>query len=118
MSTELAIGVAIALVVAWMVIKMKSGETKMSASGVQEKIKAGAKIIDVRSLEEFREGAYPGAVNIPLPELKRRLAEIPQDKTVVLYCMSGARSAMAARTLKMAGYENVVNAGGLGDMPR
>ena len=37
---------------------------------------------------------------------------------MVLYCASGARSGMAARVLKQAGYADVVNAGGLGDMPR
>jgi phage shock protein E len=37
---------------------------------------------------------------------------------VVLYCASGARSGVAARILKQAGYAEVVNAGGLGDMPR
>jgi rhodanese-related sulfurtransferase len=36
---------------------------------------------------------------------------------VVLYCASGGRSAMAARFLKQNGYADVVNAGGLGDMP-
>jgi len=36
----------------------------------------------------------------------------------VLYCASGGRSSMAARLLKQAGYAEVVNAGGLGDMPR
>jgi len=71
----------------------------------------------VRSPDEFRDGAYAGAVNIPLQDLGRRLAEIPKDKAVVLYCASGARSGMAARVLKQAGYADVVNAGGLGDMP-
>ena len=90
----------------------------MASSIVIEKIKSGAKIVDVRSAEEFRDGAYPGAVNIPLNELSRRLGEIPKDKPVVLYCMSGARSASAARVLKQAGFPDVVNAGGLSDMPR
>lgn len=89
-----------------------------AASGmVAERIKAGAKIVDVRSPEEFQGGAYPGAVNIPLQLLQARLREIPRDRPVVLYCASGARSAMAARLLKQAGYADVVNAGGLSDMP-
>jgi len=75
-------------------------------------------VVDVRSPEEFRDGAYAGAVNIPLQELGRRVAEIPKDKPVVLYCASGGRSGMAARVLKQAGYAEVFNAGGLGDMPR
>jgi phage shock protein E len=78
----------------------------------------GASVVDVRSEDEFRDGAYPGAVNIPLHELSVRMGEIPRNRKVVLYCASGARSAVAARLLQQAGYAEVVNAGGLGDMPR
>lgn len=87
-------------------------------STVKQKIEAGAKIVDVRTPEEFRDGGYPGAVNIPLQVLGARMNEIPKDKAVVLYCASGGRSGMAARQLKQAGYADVTNAGGLGDMPR
>lgn len=85
---------------------------------VKERIQAGAKIVDVRTPDEFRDGAYPGAVNIPVQSLGARLAEIPKDKPIVVYCASGGRSATAARLLKQAGYADVINAGGLGDMPR
>ncbi|MGC4118740.1 MAG: rhodanese-like domain-containing protein [Myxococcales bacterium] len=90
----------------------------MASKVVIEKIKAGAKVVDVRSPDEFRDGAYTGAVNIPLQDLQRRLAEIPKDQPVVLYCASGARSSMGARILKQAGYADVINAGGLDDMPQ
>jgi phage shock protein E len=109
---------AIVVVVAWFIMKYLLGGGKMPANIVLEKIKSGAKIVDVRSPEEFQDGAYPGAVNIPLQQLSQRMGEIPKDKPVVLYCLSGARSASAARTLKKAGYTDVINAGGLGDMPR
>jgi phage shock protein E len=89
----------------------------MASNVVMEKLKAGASVVDVRSPDEFRDGAYQGAVNIPLHELPRRLAEIPRDRPVVLYCASGARSSAAARMLKQAGLTDVVNAGGLDDMP-
>ena len=86
---------------------------------IKEKITAGARIIDVRSPGEFRDGAYPGAVNIPLATLPARLMELePKDKPIVLYCASGARSGQASRILKQAGFADVVNAGGLADMPR
>jgi phage shock protein E len=91
----------------------------MAASIIMEKIKAGAKIIDVRTTDEFADGSYPGAVNIPLAILAARLDELgPKDKPIVLYCASGARSAQAARILKQAGYADVMNAGGIDDMPR
>ncbi len=102
---------------AWLIIRrFIGGKAKMNI--VKQKIEAGAKIVDVRSPEEFRDGAYPGAVNIPLQDLARRAGEIPKEKPVVLYCASGARSGLAARQLKQAGFADVVNAGGLGDMPQ
>ncbi|MGA9406929.1 MAG: rhodanese-like domain-containing protein [Bacteroidota bacterium] len=81
-------------------------------------IKAGAKIIDVRTSEEFNEEHYPNALNIPVDQIRRRLAEFGEKNTpIVLYCASGSRSAFAARLLKSAGYTDVINAGGLDDMP-
>ncbi len=85
---------------------------------VMEKLKAGAKIVDVRTPDEFRDGAYPGAVNIPVHELGTRLAEVPKNVPVILYCASGARSAAAAQLLRRSGYADVINAGGLEDMPQ
>ena len=70
-------------------------------------------LVDVRTPEEFREGRIPGAVNIPLQSLQSRLAELPQDETIVLYCRSGNRSADAARILARAGYESVYDMGGI-----
>jgi len=88
------------------------------ASNVKEMIKAGAKIIDVRSPGEFADESYPGAVNIPLNVLPAKVMDLgPKDGPIVLYCASGARSAQAARFLKQEGFTNVVNAGGLSDMP-
>jgi phage shock protein E len=91
----------------------------MAANTIKEKIAAGARIIDVRSVAEFKDGAYPGAVNIPLSLIPLKLKELePRETPIVLYCASGARSGQAARLLKAAGFTDVVNAGGLDDMPR
>lgn len=108
---------AVIAVAAWLVIRRFIGG-KASMSIVKQKIEAGASIVDVRTPEEYRDGGYPGAVNIPLQVLGARLGEIPKDRPVVLYCASGGRSGLAARQLKAAGYADVINAGGLGDMPR
>ncbi len=87
-------------------------------STVKEQIAAGARVIDVRTTAEFRDGAYRGAVNIPLAILPARMHELePKDRPIVLYCASGARSGQAARFLKQNGFTDVVNAGGLDDMP-
>jgi phage shock protein E len=91
----------------------------MAGSTVKDRIAAGARVIDVRSLAEFADGAYPGAVNIPLAALPARMHELePKDKPLVLYCASGARSGQGMRFLKQNGFTDVINAGGLDDMPR
>jgi rhodanese-related sulfurtransferase len=87
------------------------------ANIVLEKIQSGATILDVRTPDEFRDGAYKGAVNIPLSDLGIRKAELKPDVPVVVYCASGARSAKGARLLKEAGFRDVINAGGLLQMP-
>ncbi|MGD0836282.1 MAG: rhodanese-like domain-containing protein [Polyangia bacterium] len=112
MLTYLAIGV-----IAVIVLKRLLGGGKVASSIVKQKLESGAIIIDVRTPDEFRDGAYPGAKNIPLSDLGRRLGEIPKDRPVVLYCASGARSSSAARAMRQAGYADVINAGGLADMP-
>ena len=109
---------AVVAVVGYLVVRRFLKGGKVAQNVVVELIKAGAQVVDVRSPEEFRDGSYQGAANIPVNDLPRRMGELKKDKAVVLYCASGARSGMAARMLKQAGYAPVVNAGGLGDMPR
>ena len=109
---------AAAAVVVLLVGRRLIGGGKVSSSVVLEKIKAGATVVDVRTPEEFRDGFYQGAINIPLQDLGRRQGEIPKDRPVVLYCASGGRSGVAARMLRSAGWADVTNAGGLHDMPR
>lgn len=72
---------------------------------------SGATLVDVRSLAEFEAAHAPGTVNIPLPELSRRLDEIPRSAPVVLACASGTRSGMARLMLRRHGYHNVYNIG-------
>lgn len=78
---------------------------------------SGPLIIDVRTPMEFRGGAYPGAINIPLDDLPEQAMELEdKDQPIVLYCASGARSAYGQRILKQLGFKNVRNAGGLADI--
>ena len=88
-------------------------------SGLESKIKAGAMVVDVRTAEEFREEHYPNALNIPIDQIRQRLVEFGEKSaSIVVYCATGSRSAFAAKMLKSAGYTDVINAGGLEDMPR
>ena len=51
------------------------------------RVKAGEiTVLDVRPLEEYRAGHVPGALSIPVGELKARLKELPKDREVVAYC--------------------------------
>ena len=75
-------------------------------------VAAGARLLDVRSSDEFSGGHLPGAVNIPVQELDRRLAEVgPVERDVVVYCRSGQRSSRAAQLLREHGYTKVHNLG-------
>lgn len=64
-------------------------------------------VLDVRTPEEYVAGHVPGAVNIPHDQVAARLAEVPKDKDVVLYCRSGRRAAMAAEVLAGNGYAHL-----------
>lgn len=72
-------------------------------------------VLDVRAPEEFVTGHVPGAVNIPYDQVAARLAEVPKDKDVVLYCRSGRRAGMAAEVLAANGYTRLKHLEG--DMP-
>lgn len=69
-------------------------------------------LIDVRTPTEFAAGAIPGAVNIPVDELRDRLGEIPQDRRVVAYCQVGQRGYLATRILLQSGYQATNLSGG------
>jgi len=97
---------------------LAGGGRRVSSNVVLEKIKAGATVVDVRSPGEYQTEAYPGAVNIPVQELDRRLGELRRDQPIVVYCGSGMRSASAERLLRSRGFADVLNAGRLGQMPR
>jgi glyoxylase-like metal-dependent hydrolase (beta-lactamase superfamily II) len=68
---------------------------------------AGVLLVDVRNPAEVEAGDIPGAQHLPLPQLRRRLAEVRRDGRVVLYCASGWRSAVAASYLRSQGYSDV-----------
>lgn len=75
-------------------------------------------VVDVRTTEEFRSGAFPGAVNIPLDDLNQRIKEFGANasREITVYCASGARSAYAQRMLQQVGFTEVKNGGGLMQM--
>jgi phage shock protein E len=105
------------------IVALVASRWTLGASGkvvdiVRAKIKAGALVVDVRTPQEFETGAYPGAINIPLAEVEKRLADFGDRKNaVVVYCRSGNRSGQAKKILEKNGFSDVTNGGGLKDMP-
>ncbi|WP_217474595.1 rhodanese-like domain-containing protein [Stutzerimonas stutzeri] len=75
-------------------------------------------LLDVRTAEEYADGALPGATRIETQDLAARIASVAPDKDapVVVYCRSGRRSSAAQDLLQDMGYRQVINAGGYDDL--
>jgi molybdopterin/thiamine biosynthesis adenylyltransferase/rhodanese-related sulfurtransferase len=90
--------------------QVKSQIDEVDPGQVHEVLGNGAVIVDVRETEEVAQGKIPGAVHVPRGYLESRIEGAAPDRSqrVVLYCASGNRSALAAKTLQEdLGYENV-----------
>ncbi len=68
-------------------------------------------LVDVRTPQEFAAGRIPGAINIPVDELRSRLGELRRDRRWAAYCQAGQRGYIATRILRQRGFD-VVNVGG------
>ncbi len=68
-------------------------------------------LLDVRTPEEFEAGSLPEAINIPVDELRNRLAELQKDRKIAAFCQVGQRGYLATRILLQSGFD-VVNIGG------
>lgn len=87
--------------------------TDLSTRDAKALVAHGALLLDVRTSWEFAEEHLPNAVNIPVEELQKRVAEVPRDREIVVYCHSGARAGVAAILLKKAGHTRVHNLGAM-----
>lgn len=67
--------------------------------------------LDVRTTQEFAAGHIPGAVNIPVDDLRSRLGELPRGQGIAVYCQVGQRGYLATRILRQFGF-SAVNLGG------
>ncbi len=90
---------------------------KGQSSGKLKDILPQAKIIDVRTTAEFKEGRFPGAINIAVDKLSKSAKKLgDQGDPIVVYCASGSRARQAARILKTLGYRKVYVGGTLASM--
>lgn len=98
-----------------MVQDIRRGDVRVvSPTELQQWLQQGSRpfLLDVRDLGEWERGHLLGAVWIPLPCLRERLAEVPRDREVVVYCGVGLRGYLATRILMQSGYEQVFNLSG------
>ena len=70
-------------------------------------------LLDVRNPQELAVETVPGAVNIPLPQLRARLGELPRDQEILVICRSGQRAYYATRILLQNGFKARTLAGGM-----
>ena len=84
---------------------------------IQSKIKDGAQLLDVRTVEEFDSGHFAGAINLDVEDIiAGKLPDAAKDAQLYVYCRSGNRSAQAVSLLKQAGFTNITDLGGLTDV--
>ncbi|MDO4745534.1 MAG: rhodanese-like domain-containing protein [Bacillota bacterium] len=83
--------------------------------GIEEyKNNAGAVLLDVRTVEEYREGHIPNSKNVPLQNIAKVKSVVSgKDVPLYVYCYSGSRSRQAVNALKSMGYSNVNDLGGI-----
>lgn len=84
---------------------MTGGDTTLQWHELAAAVADGTVLVDVRTAKEHATESIPGAVNIPLDELRHRLTELPSGRPVVVYCEVGVRGHTAARLLRQAGLD-------------
>ncbi len=94
-----------------LVAQARAAVTELTCDDLAGRIGPNTLVIDVREADEFEQGAIPGARHIPrgMLEFSIRAAAPEQNTPIVLYCASGARSALAARALEQLGYTDVAS---------
>lgn len=110
--TIVALGAMWAVLLAMPVLLLATDpDTTLSQAELMKRLNAGQApiLVDVRTPEEYRNGHVPGAINIPVQELDRRLAELSgyRDTELVLYCETGMRAGYAERMLQQQGFTQI-----------
>jgi rhodanese-related sulfurtransferase len=91
---------------------------RVSYQEAQQKVAQGAQWVDVRHPPEFRYDKLPGAINVPLNDIRNAIGALRKDRQYIAYCQSGRRSSAAAFILAQAGYDVYVLEGGLWSVPK
>ncbi|MPM70285.1 Thiosulfate sulfurtransferase GlpE [bioreactor metagenome] len=95
------------------------GYQKITASAVKSRLDKGEQliIVDVRTKEEYDDGHIPKSLLIPYDEIEVKAASLLPDKNaaIIVYCRTGRRSEIAAKSLLKLGYTNVADMGAISD---
>ena len=106
---------AVVAIIVVFVLYQRFMVARISGSDARTLVSEGAMLVDVRSAGEFSGGHIEGAISIPIQELSGRTDELgDKSSPIVLYCQSGARSAMAKRLLQSKGFSQVHDLGSMG----
>lgn len=92
---------------------------KITPQEAMQRMQGDAIILDVRTQEEYDSGHIPNAILLPDTEIRSKAEALLPDKqkTILVYCRSGRRSAVAAKELVQMGYTQVYDFGGILDWP-
>ncbi len=91
---------------------------RISYQDAKQKVAQGAVWLDVRHPPEYRYDKLPGAINVPLNDIRNAIGVLSKATPYIAYCQSGRRSAAAAFILAQAGYEVHVLENGLWSVPK
>ena len=91
---------------------------RISFQDAKQKVAKGAIWLDVRHPPEYRYDKLPGAINVPLNDIRNAIGVLNKTTPYVAYCQSGRRSAAAAFILAQAGYDVYVLENGLWSVPK
>ncbi len=78
---------------------------------LQNAVKRGAFLVDVRTPQEFASGNVKGSVNIPLNKIQNQLQAFKNKTNIIVFCRSGNRSSQAISILKQNNFTNIINGG-------
>lgn len=89
--------------------RMEEDSNNVNIEQLKQMMKQNAVLVDVRSPQEYKEKHIKGAILIPSYEISKKADKILNEKQVpvIVYCLSGARSKKAIKTLKKLGYINL-----------
>ena len=105
---------ALLFVCLWLTSVQASMVQNIDAPTAQKLLRENAKVylLDVRTPAEYSEVRLEGAHLIPIDKLLSRIAEIPKDRPILVYCAVGSRSSQVAEYLAGHGYPSVYNLNG------